>query len=67
MVTTQTEEIGDDEAFMRSITWCQEDLMSRHQGVPWNGYRWFRSPNIIPLERFKALKVKRLGPLTPKE
>jgi hypothetical protein len=61
MTTTQAKEDDEDgEAFMRSITWCQEDLMTRHPGVPWNGgYRWFKSPNIIPLERFKYLRVKR--------
>jgi hypothetical protein len=44
----------DDEAFMRSLTRCEEDRRRLYPGVPWDGgFRWFRSPNVIPLERFR--------------
>ncbi len=51
-MTTQQAEDDDGEAFMRSVTWFWEDLLSRHPGFIWRGeYRWFRSPNVIPIER----------------
>lgn len=52
MVTaTQTEA---DETFMRKVTWCEEDRRYLHPTVRWNGgYRWFRSPNVIPLEKYR--------------
>jgi hypothetical protein len=51
---TQQTENDEDDAFMRQVTWCEEDRLQRHPGVPWNGgYRWFRSPNIVPLERYR--------------
>jgi hypothetical protein len=50
----------DDDALMRSLTRCEEDRRRLYPGVAWNGgYRWFRSPNVVPLERFKLLRVKR--------
>jgi hypothetical protein len=53
MITEQKIEQDDDEAFMRSLTRCDEDR--RRPGVPWNrGYRWFRSVNVIPLERYRG-------------
>jgi hypothetical protein len=71
MVTDQievNEDENEDEALMRSLTRCEEDRRRLYPGVAWNGgYRWFRSPNVVPLEKFKPLRVKWLGPLTPKE
>jgi hypothetical protein len=56
MITEQVEQ-EDDETFMRSLTWCEEDRRRLHPGVAWNGgYRWFRSPNVIPLERYRPFK-----------
>jgi hypothetical protein len=43
----------DDEAFLRKIIFPEED---RHlfRATPWNGgYRWFRSPNVVPLEQWR--------------
>jgi hypothetical protein len=41
-----------DEALMRSIVLPEEDRI-RITNMPWaGGYRWFRSPNVIPLEQF---------------
>jgi hypothetical protein len=41
----------DEEAFLRTVVFPEED---RHlfTTAPWRGeFRWFRSPNVIPLER----------------
>ena len=41
---------GDDEAFLRQFVFPEED---RHlfTTAPWRGgFRWFRSPNVVPIE-----------------
>jgi hypothetical protein len=41
------------EEFLAEHTWPEED---RHlfTSVPWSGgYRWFRSPNIVPIEQYR--------------
>ena len=41
-----------DEAFLREWTIPEEDR-AKYTSQPWAGeYRWFRSPNVIPLERY---------------
>ena len=63
MITEQKIEQDDDEAFMRSLTRCEEDRRRLHPGVPWNrGYRWFRSANVIPLERYRPFNRRRDAP-----
>jgi hypothetical protein len=53
-------EVEEDEALMRSLTRCEEDRRRLYPDIAWNGgYRWFRSPNVIPLERYKPLLMKR--------
>ena len=53
-VVIRTEEDGDDQAFMRSVTWCWEDLLLRHPNFIWRGeYRWFKATNIIALEHYR--------------
>jgi hypothetical protein len=52
MVVDQIED--DDEALLRSLTWCEEDRRRLYPGIAWRGeYRWFRSSNVIPLERYR--------------
>ena len=56
---SQRDDRDDDEAeaFIRSITWAEED---RHKftSAPWRGgFRWFRSPNIVCLEKIRKLKA----------
>ena len=44
----------EDEAFLRRVIFPEKD---RHlfTTTPWRGgYRWFRSPNIIPIEQWRA-------------
>jgi hypothetical protein len=55
MADPQTEEDEDDDAFMRSITWCQEDLrrLYPHLVGKGGGFRWFRSPNVVPIEKYR--------------
>jgi hypothetical protein len=44
----------DDDAFLRTFVFPEEDrpLLTTTR---WRGeYRWFRSPNVIPLERHRS-------------
>jgi hypothetical protein len=46
----------EDETFLRALVFPEED---RHlfTTVAWRGeFRWFRSPNVVPLERYRELK-----------
>jgi hypothetical protein len=46
----------DEDRFWRKLILPEEDRR-RRAGAPWTGgYRWFRSPNIICLERYRQLK-----------
>ena len=52
----------DEHSFARSITLPEEDR-TRYTAARWEGgYRWFRSPNVICLE-----KARRVLPLLEKE
>ena len=43
----------DDDAFMRRITFCEEDR-HRFTSTPYrSGFRWFRSENVVPIERWR--------------
>jgi hypothetical protein len=45
------QDISKAEAFLRSVTWAEED---RHKftTAPWRGeYRWFRSGNVVCIEK----------------
>ena len=47
-----------DEAFLRAMTFPEEDR-ARWTTAPWRGeFRWFRSPNIVPLERWRSAAVR---------
>jgi hypothetical protein len=49
-IEAKQDEDAEDENFLRSLVLPEEDR--RQYGIPWaGGYRWFRSPNVIPLER----------------
>jgi hypothetical protein len=45
-----------DDEFMRKIHFAEEDR--RHfTRLPYTGgYRWFRSPNIVPIEQARATR-----------
>jgi hypothetical protein len=41
------------EAFLRSITPPEEERR-QYTSAPWGGgFRWFRSPNVIPIEQYR--------------
>jgi hypothetical protein len=44
-------------AFVRTITLPVEDRLKLMPGVKWSsGYRWFRSTNVICLEKCRTLR-----------
>jgi hypothetical protein len=46
----------DDETSMRRITFAEEDR-HRYTSTPWRGgFRWFRSENVVPMERWRRKK-----------
>jgi hypothetical protein len=51
--------IWEDEAFLRRVTPPEEDCQRTYPDVVLKSeYRWFRSPNVIPLEQWRARKQK---------
>jgi hypothetical protein len=47
----------EDEAFLRQWTICEEDRF-KFTSYPWCGeFRWFRSPNVVCLERYRRMKA----------
>jgi hypothetical protein len=54
----EPDESNLDEAFMRKIVFPEEELRSL-TSVSWNGgFRWFRSANVVPIERARQRKSK---------
>jgi hypothetical protein len=46
----------DEHVFARQLLLPEEDR-ARYTSLKWEGgYRWFRSPNVIPLEKARRLK-----------
>jgi len=44
------------EEFLQKLTWPEEERYL-YTTAPWDGgYRWFRSPNVLCLERYRARK-----------
>ena len=61
-------EDGDDEAFMRSLIRPEEDRRRLHPDRPWEGgFRWFRSPNVVPLEQWRKRKLEQNRPNQPEQ
>ncbi len=52
-VTGLNADLGGD-ALMRAITFPEEDRCLFTATAWHGGYRWFRSPNIVPIERWRA-------------
>jgi hypothetical protein len=49
----------EEHAFARQLTLPEEDR-TKYTSTKWEGgYRWFRSPNVICLEKYRYLKAKR--------
>jgi hypothetical protein len=52
----------DDEAFLQTLIRPEEDRHHLHPELPWRGgYRWFRSANVIPMERYRGRRATLLG------
>ena len=50
---------GQEDEFLRSLTFPEEER-AQWTSAPWRGeFRWFRSPNVIPLEKYRAQKAPR--------
>jgi len=48
----------DEHEFARQILMPEEDRLAL-TSMPWQGgYRWFRSPNIICLEKYRRLRAQ---------
>jgi hypothetical protein len=56
---------SDDEAFVRSLVICEEDRR-RLTTAPSSSYRWFRSPNVIDLVRYRRDMARALPPVPPR-
>ena len=47
-----------DEAFLQTLIRPEEDRLHLHPELPWRGgYRWFRSANVIPMERYRERRA----------
>jgi hypothetical protein len=54
----------EEDTFWRKLILCEEDHLA--MGKQWRGgYRWFRSTNVIPLERWKQQRQQRIQPDEP--
>lgn len=51
MLATKSNDLDEDEAFLRRLILPEEDRRL-FTSAPWRGgYRWFRSHNVIPIEQ----------------
>ena len=60
-VKTSELDLEGDESFLRKIVFPEEErrLLTT---APWDGsYRWFCSPNVIPLERYREVTREKHG------
>ena len=49
----------EDDAFLQQLILSEEDRQRRHPTTRWTGgYRWFRSPNVVPLEKYREAKQR---------
>lgn len=74
MGNPRKELLDEDVAFMRKMTWSEEERRQRYPWTPWNGgYRWFELPNVVDLwphysetQRFESYKrLRQLGLMWP--
>jgi hypothetical protein len=60
MQTRESDDIEDDDAFLQQLIISEEDRRRLFPRTTWTGgYRWFRSPNVIPLERYRKFSEER--------
>ena len=56
MIDTKTDrlDLKDDEVFMRTVIFPEEDRRLFTTAVWDGGFRWFRSPNVVCLQHYRA-------------
>jgi hypothetical protein len=52
-------EYEDNDEFLRGLTFPEEDRYLFTAAAWCGGFRWFRSPNVIPLERYRRFTQER--------
>jgi hypothetical protein len=58
MGATQSDKAEDEEAFLRNLT-SPEEERSRWGFPPYQGgFRWFRSPNVVCLEKVRRARKR---------
>ena len=58
MASVESKKKTDADTFWRKLTLPEEDRRRLFPGEKRvGGYRWFRSPNVVCLEKFRRLKV----------
>lgn len=51
---TLSNRVKDDDELLRGLILCEEDRRRRYPIMPWvGGYRWFRTENVIDLDRYR--------------
>jgi hypothetical protein len=54
MAQSQTIDDAEDEAFLRQLIRPDEERQRLHPTTVWlSGYRWFSSPNVVPIEKYR--------------
>jgi hypothetical protein len=50
-MATQHQDDSEGEAFLRQLVLPEEERCLRYPTMVWSGgFRWFRSPNVIPID-----------------
>jgi hypothetical protein len=58
MVATQVRD--EEDAFWQRLILPEEDRRRLFPETAWSGgYRWFRSPNVVPIEQWRRRKQER--------
>jgi hypothetical protein len=56
-ISTAITKYDEEHAFARQLILPEEDR-AKYPAVKWDGgYRWFRSPNVVCLEKYRRLKA----------
>jgi len=54
MAQSQTIDDAEDEVFLLRLIRPEEERRRLHPTRVWvSGYRWFSSPNVLPIERYR--------------
>jgi hypothetical protein len=56
-ISTAIAKYDEENAFARQL-FLPEEEGAKYTSVKWDGgYRWFRSPNVVCLEKYRRLKA----------